>query len=330
MAFITGLSLIITGQTTAFWQLLIGYSLLQAMGMGGAIPIISTVAATRFPEKRGIVTGIVSSGTGLGTLLAAPIVAYLISIIDWRMSYVTMGLFVWFVVIPLAMLFRKAPNHIILSRQEVEPGVRISTESSEKDNDKIGGPAERRAWRTKTFWLLLSIWTASSVSVGIVLTHIVSYGTDLGLTTIKASTVISVISGFQIISRIIAGRVSDMLGRKTPGIISALLGAAALMWLIWSQDLWMFYQFAVFYGLAYGGLAVIALTLVGDNYKGDNIGTMMGLMNVGYSIGLAAGSFLGGQIFDVTGSYSWGFAVGALTLVLTAVLIYILEWQRRT
>jgi MFS family permease len=153
------------------------------------------------------------------------------------------------------------------------------------------------------------------------MTHVVPYATDLGISTIGAATVISFIGGFQIVARLLVGRVSDVVGRKSPGIIGAVIGAGALILLIFSRDLGMFYLFGIGFGLFYGGNAVINLVLVSDSFGGRNLGTIMGIMNAGYSGGVAVGAALGGYIFDVMHSYTAAFGVGAVAAILMAVLI---------
>ncbi len=168
---------------------------------------------------------------------------------------------------------------------------------------------------------MLVIWFSYGLVLTLIMTHIVPYATDLGISTIEASTILGLIGGLQILSRLLVGRVSDIVGRKLPGLICALLGTGALIWLIWSHNLWMFYLFAIIFGLFYGGLGVVNLTLVSDSFYGRNLGVIMGAMNAGYSVGLAIGAALGGFIFDVNGSYVVAFEMGAAAMLITGLLI---------
>jgi len=93
------------------------------------------------------------------------------------------------------------------------------------------------------------------------------------------------------------------------------------MLLIFSRDLGMFYLFGIGFGFFYGGNAVINLVLVSDSFGGRNLGTIMGIMNAGYSGGVAVGAALGGYIFDVMHNYTVAFGVGAVAAMLMAVLI---------
>ena len=321
MGLFTGLGLLITGFTSSLWQLFISYSLLVAIGTAGAVPLLTSIISRWFDRKRGIAIGIATSGTGLGTIVLAPLAAYLISTVGWRWSYVGVGVAGGLVVIALAMLLRRGA-----AESGVLPDGAISVGGNA---GLIGGGEElqpaglsfRQAFGTRSFWLLLSIWLLFASCLGLVMTHIVPYATDAGISTLEASTVLSVMGGFQILARLAVGRISDVTGRKLPGVTSVLFGIGALIWVIWSDNLSMFYVFAVSFGICYGGFAVVNLTMVGDSFGGRSLGAIMGIMNAGYSVGLAIGATLGGFIFDVTGSYVVAFAIAAAVMLITGLLV---------
>jgi MFS family permease len=237
------------------------------------------------------------------------------------MSYIIVGVVAWLVVISLAMLLRRDPGEIGDLPDGVKARVGRAELTERENNSSLTGLSLTQALRTRNFWLLASVFLLWAFCLGLVMTHIIPYATDLGISTIEASTVLSLIGGLQIVARLLVGRVSDIVGRKLPGFICALLGTGALIWLIWSHNLWMFYLFAIIFGLSYGGLGVVNLTLVSDSFYGRNLGVIMGAMNVGYSVGLAIGAALGGFIFDVNGSYVVAFEIGAAAMLITGLCV---------
>lgn len=320
MGFFIGLSLLITSQTSSFWQLFLSYSLLLAMGTAGTIPVIIPTVSRWFDKKRGMALGIAISGAGVGILVVAPFAAYLISNFGWRMSYIVMGLAACLVIISMAMLLRRDPSKIgaLPDGENSGAGTKFS---GREESTQLTGLSLPQALRTRNFWLILFIWLLFGLSISLILTHVVPYATDAGVSFIEASTILSMISGFSILSRLSVGRISDIIGRKTPGIICAILGAGALMWLIWSHNLWMFYLFAVAFGLYYGGLGVSSLAMASDFFGGPSLGKIIGALEIGFLIGSAIGAVLGGFIFDVTGSYIIAFAIGATAILLTGLFV---------
>ena len=102
MGVFTGLSLLLTSQTTAQWQLFITYSLLLSVGTGAVYVVSASTVSRWFDKNRGLAMGIVTSGLGLGTVFMAPLATHLISSFDWRMAYIAIGLIAWLIVIPLS------------------------------------------------------------------------------------------------------------------------------------------------------------------------------------------------------------------------------------
>jgi len=320
MGVFMGLSLLITSQSNSFWQLFLSYSLLLAVGTGGIIPVMISTVSRWFEKKRGIALGIATSGSGLGVLVVAPFAAYLITNFSWRISYIIIGLIAWLLVISMAMLLRRDPGEIGLlpDGDNLNAGAKLPDRD---ENTQLTGLSLPQALRTRNFWLILSIWLLFGACASLILTHVVPYATDIGISFIEAATILSVISGFNILSRLLVGRISDTIGRKIPGIVCAMLGIGALVWLIWSHNLLMFYLFAIAFGFYFGGLGVSSLAMAGDFFRGPSLGKIIGVMEVGFVTGSAIGSVLGGYIFDVTGSYIVAFVIGAVAILMTGLFV---------
>jgi len=126
------------------------------------------------------------------------------------------------------------------------------------------------------------------------------------------------------------GRVSDGIGRRTTAIICALLVSGAMIWLIWSRDLWMLYLFGVVCGFFFGGFDPAVTALIGDTFGLRSIGMIMGILNVAFGIGAAIGPAVGGFVFDNSQSYSMAFLSGALAMLIVALLVFIIEKKTKS
>ena len=330
MGLFTGLSLLITSQTNSLWQIFLSYSLLLSVGTGGTMPVLMSVVSRWFDKKRGFALGIATSGTGLGTLVMAPFAAYMISNLDWRMSYVVMGIIAWLVVISVAMLLRRDPGEIGAFPDGVKSGAGGIEIMGREESFRLTGLSLSQALRTRSFWLMLAVWLLFALCLNLIMTHVVPYATDVGISMIEASTILSLIGGFQILSRLSTGSILDIIGRKVPGVICALFGIGALIWLVWSHNLWMFYLFAIIFGFSVGGLGVAMLTLVSDIFGRRSLGAIMGALEVGFAMGAAIGSALGGFVFDVTNSYATAFAIGAAAMSVVALFVTLTRRETNT
>jgi len=314
-----GLSLLLTSQVNATWQLFITYSLLLAMGSGPAYAVAMSTVSRWFDKKRGLAVGITASGGGLGLVVMAPFAAYLIYNLDWRMAYIVMGLIVWVVIIPLSRLLKRDPQEI----GALPDGIRADSRAIKDDGDSIQpfGLSVLQVFRTRSFWLLIPIWLVHAFCMFLVSTHIVPHTTDIGFSAGEAAVVLSLIGGIRAVGAVLLGSVADRVGKKRMAVVCTLFMAGAMVWLVWAQDLWMLYLFALVYGFAQGGLSSCIAVLIGDTFGLGKIGSILGVLDVGFAIGAAAGSFIGGLIFDINNSYSVAFFIAAAAMVTVALLL---------
>ncbi|GAH27085.1 unnamed protein product [marine sediment metagenome] len=171
----------------------------------------------------------------------------------------------------------------------------------------------------------MSIWLFDGFNVFLVFTHLVPHATDIGFSAGEAATILSLMGGISIVGRVIMGRVSDSIGRKTTVIICSLLTAGATVWLIWAQDLWMLYLFALVFGFAEGGLVPSITALVSDIFGLRNIGKILGVQDIGFGIGAAIGPAIGGLIFDIRKDYSLAFLLGAGAILIATLFVALIR-----
>ncbi|GAI10456.1 unnamed protein product [marine sediment metagenome] len=326
MGLLTGLSLLLTSQTNSMWQLFITYSLLLAMGSSAMFVVMMSTVSRWFDKKRGLALGIASSGVGLGIMVMAPFATFLISNFDWRMAFIIIGVITWLIVFPLSRLLKKDPYEI-----GALPDGLDSFSKDIKNKEESIQPADfslLQTLRTKTFWLITFVWLFLASNMFLVFTHLVPHVTDIGFSAGEAAAVLSLVGGLSVVGRVLMGTVSDRIGRKPTAIICALLQAGAMVWLTWSQDLWMLYLFALFYGLAYGGIGPSIAALIGDTFGLRSMGAILGALDIGFGVGGALGSAIGGLIFDATNSYFMAFLLGAVVMFISALLIAVIRREK--
>lgn len=320
MGSVTGLALFLTGLVQSIWQIYFTYSILLAAGSGGIGTLLLATVSRWFSKNRASAMGIMTAGTGLGTLVLAPLSAWLISAYSWRTAYMVTAVIAWAVTVPLALLMKKSP-----SQAELPANGGFLKAVGEKQFHIT------EALRNRDFWFIFLALFAYSYCLHVVLAHVVPRAEDLGMSTVRAASIISVLSAVNIFARIFGGRLADRLNnKKLVAVAFASLHAVALVWLVNSTEMWMFYLFAAAYGLAYGGIDPVISALIPDIFGLRNVGVIMGAMVVGWGSGAALGPYLSGLIFDLSGSYSFAFLSGALIMVPAALCIYYLRAPRQS
>ncbi len=327
-----GLGLVLTGWTSSLWQLFLTYSLLTAIGTGSIYVVVMSTVSRWFVKRRGLALGIASIGAGSGSVVMAPFAAYLISHLGWRMACVALGLVVWVVVIPMSRLLKRDPQEMGL----LPDGAKSSSKGAAAIPDAIS--AEKglhppdlsltQVLRVRSFWFFWFVFLLHAFNLFMVLTHVVPYATDMGITDGDAAAIISLIGGGSVVTRVLLGIVADRQGRKLTAIICSLLQGGAMVWLVWSRELWMFYVFALVFGFSYGGSGPLITALVSDTFGVSRIGAVLGMLEIGFGIGAALGPAAGGLIFDVTSNYSLAFGSGALSISAVALFLALTRQQR--
>lgn len=321
MGVFIGLSLLLTSRVTSPWQLFFSYSVLLAFGTNSLYPTMMATTARWFDKKRGLAVGIAGIGVGLGPLAMSPFAAYLIANFDWRMAYIVMGLIAVLLIVPLSLLLKKDPSEIGVLPDGASPTSAEKPVPNSKSSVQGEGFSLTEAFRTWSFWLLAVSWLSIAFCLWLVSTHIVPHATDIGISQASAATVLALSGGMGIPGRMIIGILSDRIGRKASAVICSLLQAAALVWLIWAQELWTFYLFALVFGFGFGGVDVTTASLIGDIFGKRSLGAIMGMLTVAWGLGAAGGPIVGGLVFDITESYLIAFSAGIVAMVVTALSV---------
>jgi MFS family permease len=297
------------------WQFYLSYAVFIAAGIGGFwAPPVSTVARW-FIARRGLMTGIVSSGISFGTIVTPPLVTNLILAFGWRFSYLIIGIAVLVVVLMIAQFIRTSPQQMGL----LPYGEHKTTRAGPKPN---AGLFLKEALRTRQFWLICLIYVFFGVALLTILVHIVPDAIGLGVSEINAATVLSVIGVASLIGRIVTGGIADRLKVKVSTILCLGLYTAALIWLQFADNLWELYLFAIFFGFGYGGISCLQSLIAAELFGVVALGAITAFFSFSYCVGGAIGPVLAGYIFDVSGSYRWAF-IFCLVVVIIALFISI-------
>lgn len=317
MGLVTALSLVITSQTTSLWHLFISYSLLLGIGTSAVWVVIMSTVSRWFDRKRGMALGIASSGIGLGTVVMSPLATFLIAISTWRTAYLVLGIIAFIIIVPLAQLLKKDPAAMGLSPD----GVRYTDSTGTAKTVPVSGLSLREAAGTRSFYLIMLMWLFFSYNLLLITAHLVPHATDIGISVGSAAAVLSVVGGMNILGRVTVGSISDRLGYKSAAILSALLQGAAMLLLVWANQLWLFFVFAGVYGFAYGGFDPCLVAIASNAFGVRRIGAILGVIDIGFGIGAAIGPALAGLVFDATKSYSISFLIGAASMLVTVLLV---------
>ena len=317
--FFLGLGYLLMSQVSTIWHLYLFYGVIIAIGMSGSfVPFLSTVARW-FVKRRGTMTGIVVAGIGVGIMIMSPLASWLTTTYGWRISYVVVAIIALVTITVAAQFLRREPAQMGLSAYG-EDEVKAATLDVE-----ARGFSLQAASRTKQFWLFCAMYFCLLFCINPALLHIVPHATDLEISATVAASFLTVIGGVSIAGKVIMGNAADRIGLRPAFIISFALMALSYSWLMVAKEVWMFYLFAVIFGLAYGGLSPLVSPMVAELFGLRSHGTIFGVALFVASIGGAIGSTFAGYIFDIRSSYDLAFLICATISIIAIILTLLLR-----
>jgi MFS family permease len=154
---------------------------------------------------------------------------------------------------------------------------------------------------------------------------VVSFAQSADLSPFASAWVLAIMSISSIAGRIYWGLFADRHGARLALMLTLFLQGALILWLVNTQDPVVFFLYALLWGFGYGGVGtqygivsreLYGARLFGQGYAGQNSFAM---------VGMALGGYLGGYIYDLSGSYviAWllSFASGLISSLLAMDLL---------
>jgi MFS family permease len=317
---------------TAHWQLLVLYGIVAAAGMGGTtVPLFAAILSRWFSKFRGIAISLALSGVGIGQFVIVPLMTKLLLLEGWRMSFFLMGLTMLIVNIPLTLLIVKGNPEDLgllpLGESGNQPdGTDAAAESGiSKFADDL---TLFEAMKTRSFWFFTLVMVICGGGDYFVVTHLIPFVTDHGVTATIAGNMFAWFGLLSLLGVVVAGPATDLIGAKIPIALTFLLRVALFVLILVDKSETAFYIFSLGFGFTLLITAPIATMISGKMYGFANIGLISGFITTLHHIGGGACSYIGGALFDKTGSYQSMFVI-ALIMAATAVLSCIFIKEKR-
>jgi MFS family permease len=307
---LTALGFFLLSRMNSLWHAYLIWGLLMSVaGSCSFVPVVSMIPRW-FVRARGKAMGITVTGIGLGGVISAPLAQWLISNYGWRQAYIVLGLISLVVITALAQWMKRSPQQMGLQPYG-------ESEATQDEHDRMtAGLSLRQALRTSRFWFWGLILACFFFVLEVMLVHIAPYAVDIGVSAVVAAGIVSVIAGGSAIGRLAIGFVADVIGTRLALTICLVSTIAALIWLLFAQEVWMLYLFAVVYGIAYGGVVPLETLLTEELFGLRFLGVILGALMFLLTIGSSVGSPLAGYIFDVTGTYHLAFIICIILLAV--------------
>jgi MFS family permease len=334
-ALLVGVGLVISSFASSLWELYVSYGIITALGQG-ALSFVghNALISFWFVRRRATAIGIASMGQGVGALVMVPLTQLLIDQVGWRWTYVVTGSLLLLVLVPANALFqRRAPQDM---GQFPDGDDAPPAESSGRHSAKH---AAQRDWtlgeaaRSFPFWCITIGHLALGTALFLINTHVIAHFVAVGYEKLAASFYFGLIGFIRIGATIVWGSISDRLGRSEAYGVATLvtaLGVVCMIAMTVDAPLWLVYLAIFLYGIGHSAGNPTYGAVIGDIFSGQKIGLIFGFLEISFGLGSAFGSWIGGYLFDATGSYAWSFGVCLVCFIVSGLAINAcVRWHTR-
>jgi len=294
--------------STLMLIVLIGVIAAGGAGMSGLGVLMSAVSRALPPQKRGIASGIVNAGGSFGQFAVVPVAQLLTGVIGWVGALSALG----------AMALATLPLAWVL-RGKSEAGHSEQRLVAEKTMRH----ALRDAVRDPSFVYLTLGFFVCGFHVAFIATHLPGVVASCQLPAEVAAWSLSLIGLFNIFGSFTAGWA---IGRwRMKSVLSALYasrGIAVMAFLAAPKTTTTFLVFSVVIGFTYLATVPPTVGLVAKLHGVRFLATLFGMVMLSHQIGGFLGAWLGGRLFESTGSYDWMWYADVV-LAFAAALIHL-------
>ncbi len=282
-----------------------------------------------FVRRRGLAASLTFSGVGVGSIVLLPWLQSLIARAGWRAACWTLGFLVLGVLVPLNLLLKRSPADLGLQPD----GDLTSHRAAVSERLRVVDPAWAavdwtlgRALRTARFW-----WIAVGYFFGLfawyaVQVHQTKYLVEIGFGSTHAAWALGFVSLVAVPGQIALGHLSDRIGREwvwTIGSLGFVLCLLALLALRHAPTEPLLYFMVISQGMLGYSLTSVIGAIPKEIFEGRHYGTVFGTLMLAAIVGGAAGPWVTGALYDITGSYTPAFSIAAAGSVLSALAIWL-------
>jgi MFS family permease len=330
-AIVSGISFALMPLVNSLLGFYLIYGIALSTGMSAMLYLPAwTVIAKWFRRRLSLAMALLAVGAGVGGLVCAPASAYLITYFGWRSAFVVLGVVIWVVAIPLALVVRNSPEEMGLHPDGDAPMDETPQEIDRTSHPEPGDPEPLapveytlgQALRSSAFWMLALAFFFFGMAHSTVTVHTVPALTDAGIPVQKAAFSIGLLTLVSIIGRLSFGFLGDYITKRYLFMVAYALTGLGLLVLMDARTMGMVYVFIFLFGVGFGGTVPLMPAIRAEYFGRAALGKIQGFMNPVMMFAGAVGPIFAGYVFDSTGSYRIAFMVTGLLTFCASVAVF--------
>ncbi|MBP5167993.1 MAG: OFA family MFS transporter [Oscillospiraceae bacterium] len=310
--------MILSGFAASIAFLIISYGLIGGLGLGMAYGCTISSCVKFFPDKRGFIGGITTAVYGFSSVLIPPIVTMIVNAFDIKTAFCGIGAVFLAVITCCSFLITKCPDDFI-------------PEGWTAPVMKAGGvSAVDKDWKamlsTPVFYVMITLLTCGAFCGMMIISQASAVAQNMaGMTAMAASTAVSVLAAFNAGGRILAGSLSDKIGRINTLTVSCFVSIAGLLLLYITKEghYLPFYVGIAFTGICFGAFMGVFPGFTADQFGSKNNSVNYGIMFTGFAAAGYFGPTVMRNIYAAKGIYQPAFLVACGLNLFGIVLTFV-------
>jgi MFS family permease len=298
------------------WPLWIGHGIfIGLIGLGGINAPMYIYVSRWFDRRRGSALALISSGSYLAGAMWPPMFERAIANFGWRETMLWYALAEVVVIIPLAVIYFRAPPELILPAAP---------------HDSAAGKARVLGWPPNlVFGVICAAAVLCCVPMAMPQGHLVAFCSDLGISRSAGALMLSVLLGTAFLSRQIWGAISDRIGGLATVLIGSAWQSASMTAFLLTQNEVGLFTVAAAFGLGFSGIIPAYVLALRELFPASEASWRIPTLLLFSGAGMALGGWLAGLLYDHFAYYAPAFATGVGANILNLLLIGILVARQR-
>jgi MFS transporter, OFA family, oxalate/formate antiporter len=299
---LVGAGFLLASRTASLAALYLAFGVIVGIGNGFGYATPIPVASKWFPDRRGLVVGLMVGGYGAGSAIFGPVATALVAAVGWRATFRILGA-IFLVMTAIGAALLKNPPAGYRPAAAAMPDRRSQAMASVSRD-----LTTREMLATPTFYALWAAYCLGTTAGLMTISQLVPFARASGIGATAATFAITVGACGNAGGRILSGWMSDRFGRLPTLRAMILLSAIAMPALfVWRAELAAFYLLVALVYWCYGTQLSVFASTTADFYGTRHLGMNYGVLFTAWGVAGILGPAIAATVFDRFGDYRYAF-----------------------
>lgn len=313
-----GVGMILSGFATSVGFLIVSYGLVSGLGLGMAYGTTISSCVKFFPDKRGLIGGITTAVYGMSSVILPPVVTLIVGATDATFAFKVIGAIFLVIIVVCSFFMEQCPADFV--PEGWTPPVR--TAGNGVDNNKNW----KAMMQTPEFYVMIILLTCGAFCGMMIIPFASAMAVNMvGLSAMMASTAVSILALFNALGRIVAGTLSDKIGRINTLCLACVLSILGMLslYVSGSGNAALFFVGISVVGICFGSFMGVFPGFTADQFGPKNNSVNYGIMFIGFALAGYFAPTAMRNVYAADGSYQRAFLIAACLSIAGIVLTFV-------